>query len=204
HGAPLTPSWEELRANIGDRLVRWRLSSLMRFCSASNIAPVEMDEAVVERFVRYRSQCGKPADAAFRRLLARAWNSNIDNIPGWPGRKIIELPIKATVQVAWQDFPEGLRRDVDRYLEGLTRVRRSRAGQRIRRLKASTIRTRHAELAAAARMAVKTGVPIATLTSLSALLAPEVVEKILDAYWRQNGETPKAFTINLSCRGASV
>jgi len=49
-------------------------------------------------------------------------------------------------------------------------------------------------------MAVKAGVPIEALTSLSALVAPDVVEKILDAYWAKNGETPKTFTINLACR----
>jgi len=49
-------------------------------------------------------------------------------------------------------------------------------------------------------MAVKTGVPIATLNSLSALLAPAVVEKILDAYWHRNGDTPKVFTIDLACK----
>src|SRR5262249_38098622 len=38
HGAPLTPAWEQLRGRIRDRLVRWRLSSLMRFCSANSIA----------------------------------------------------------------------------------------------------------------------------------------------------------------------
>src|SRR5262252_10525526 len=31
HGAPLAPAWEGLRSKVGDRLVRWRLSSLMRF-----------------------------------------------------------------------------------------------------------------------------------------------------------------------------
>jgi hypothetical protein len=39
HGAPLTPAWEDLRAQIKDRFVRWRLSAYMRFCSASGIAP---------------------------------------------------------------------------------------------------------------------------------------------------------------------
>src|SRR5262249_20115248 len=85
-----------------------------------------------------------------------------------------------------------------------TRVRRSRTGQRIRPSKASTIRTRRAELAAAARMAVKNGGPIARLTSLSALLTPQVAEKILDAYWRQNGETPKGFTINLAWKFLAI
>jgi integrase len=49
-------------------------------------------------------------------------------------------------------------------------------------------------------MAVKTGVPIDALTSLSALLAPDVVEKVLDAYWQRNGENPKLFTIDLARR----
>jgi hypothetical protein len=35
---------------------------------------------------------------------------------------------------------------------------------------------------------------------LSVLLAPEVAEKILDAYWGRNGEIPKLFTINLAFR----
>ena len=53
-------------------------------------------------------------------------------------------------------------------------------------------------------MAVKTGVPIEQLNSLSALLAPNVVEQILDAYWQQNGDTPKAFTIDLAARFVAI
>jgi hypothetical protein len=155
HGAPLAPVWEELRGKIRDSLVRSRLSSLIRFCSANNISPVEVDEAVVDRFEDYRSRAGRPLDCAARRLLARAWNANVGIVPGWPVRALFEPPVKPAVEVAWQDFPEGLRADVERYLGGLTRMRRGRTGQRIRPLKPSTIRTRRAELQAAARMAVK-------------------------------------------------
>jgi integrase len=204
HGAPLTPPWEALRAQIRDQLVRWRLSSIMRFCSASHIIPADVDEAVVDRFMSYRSRTGKHSCDAYRRLLARAWNRNVGTIQGWPARCLMEPPVKAAVEVAWEEFPEGLRRDVDKYLQGLSRVRRSRTGQRIRPLKPSTIRARRAELAAAARMAVKTGVPIETLTSLSALLAPDVAERVLDAYWRRNGENPRLFTINLACRFIAI
>jgi integrase len=204
HGARLSAEWEELRTQIRDRLFRARLSSFMRFCSANKIVRAGVDEVVVDRFVAYRSNIGMPADNAFRRLLARAWNSNVDKLEGWPARRLIEPPVKTTVELAWEEFPEGLRRDVDRYLEGLTRVRKSRTGQRIRPLKSSTLKTRRAELAAAARMAVKAGISVEDLNSLSNLLAPDVAEKILDAYWRQNGETPKAFTIDLACRFAAI
>ena len=106
--------------------------------------------------------------------------------------KLVEPPVKSTVEIAWSDFPEGLRRDADSYLEGLTKIRRNRRGQRIRPLKPVTIRTRRAELQGAARMAVKVGVPIENLTSLSALLAPEVAERVLEAYCEKNGEAPQA------------
>jgi integrase len=204
YGAPLTPAWERLRAEISDGVARSRLSSLMRFCSANNIPPLEVDEAVLDRFMRYRAGIGKAVDNAFRRLLARAWNANVGKIQGWPSCTRMEPAVKAAVELAWEAFPDGLWRDIEQYLQGLTRVRRSRTGQRIRPLKAVTIKTRRAELSAAVRMAVKTGVPIETLTSLSALLAPEVAEKVLDAYWRSNGELPKAFTIDLGRRFLAI
>jgi len=200
HGAPLTPVWQDLWSEIGDALVRSRLSSLMRFCSANKIVPAEVDEAVLDRFMDYRSRTGSCSDDAFRRLLARAWNANVGTIPGWPVRTLTVPLAKPAVEQEWEDFPAGLRWDVDQYLQGLTKVRRSRTGQRIRPLKPSTIRTRRAELQAAARMAVKTDVPIASLASLSALLAPDVAEKVLEAYWARNGENPKLFTIDLARR----
>jgi Phage integrase family len=204
HGAPLSPDWEPLRAAVKDSLVRSRLSSFIRYCSANNISPAEVDEVVVDGFVTYRSRCGKPANEAFRRLLARSWNANVGTIPGWPAIRLMVPPVKPAVDVEWEAFPLGLRQDIDRYLEGLTRIRRSRSGQRIRPLKPSTIKTRRAEFQAAARMAVKVGVPIDTLNLLSALLAPEVAEKVLDAYWAKNGESPKLFTIDMAGRLLSI
>jgi integrase len=204
HGAAPSPPWEALRDEIKDRFVRWRLSSFIRFCSANGIAPTEVDEFVVERFKGYRAQSGTPTDDASGRRLIRAWNSNVGHIQGWPARRLTEPAVKPSTEVPWTEFPEGLRRDVDQYLQSLTKVRRGRDGRRIRPLKLSTIKARRVELAAAARMAVKTGVPIGDLNSLSALLSPDVVEKILDAYWAKNGETPKAFTINLAYRFATM
>jgi hypothetical protein len=200
HGAPLSAAWEMLRKQIDGGLVRSRLSSLMRYCSANGIAPAGLDEAVIEQFMAYRSRCAKPADDAFRRLLGRAWNRNVGTIPGWPERRLIEPPVKSAVDIEWEAFPEGLRRDIDCYLQGLNRIRKSRSGQRIRPVKSITIRTRRAELQAAARMALKAGVAIEKLDSLSALLAPKVAEAVLDAYWQENGDNPKLYTITLAGR----
>ena len=48
-----------------------------------------------------------------------------------------------------------------------------------------------------ARMAVKLSVPIESLTSLGALLHPDVVELVIDAYWQKNGDEPTICTIDL-------
>jgi Phage integrase family len=204
HGAPLMEEWEAPKAKIEGSLVRHRLSSFMRFCSANTIKPGEVNESVLARFIDYRSHCGKPADSALRRVMARAWNANVGAIAGWPDIKLVEPPVKSTVEIAWSDFPEGLRRDVDNYLEGLTKIRRNRKGQRVRPLKPVTLRTRRAELQGTARMAVKGGVPIENLNSLAALLAPEVAEQVLEAYCKKNGEKPKLYTIDLAGRFLSI
>jgi hypothetical protein len=45
YGVFLAPAWEELRSQVGDSLVRSRLSFPVRFCSATGIEPTQVDEA---------------------------------------------------------------------------------------------------------------------------------------------------------------
>ena len=93
--------------------------------------------------------------------------------------------------------PRGPARRLDNYWDGRTKPHRSLSGQRIRPC-AATIRADRAALLAMARMAVRQGVPIEKLTSLTALLNPEVVERVIEAYWKKNGDEPKVWTIDLS------
>ena len=80
--------------------------------------------------------------------------------------------MKAKEGPGWEDFPEGLRLGIESYLDGFTRVHRNKDNERIRPCKPSTLITRRRELVAAARMAVKAGVPIKSLTSLGVLIDP--------------------------------
>jgi integrase len=118
---------------------------------------------------------------------------------GSPGelRRLTEPPLKVTEPV-WDAFPKGLRKDIDDYFAGLAKVHRTLNGKRIQPCGPGTIRTRRAELVAMARMAVRLGaVPIERLTSLAALLHPDVTEPVLDAYWQKNGDEPTTATIDL-------
>ena len=204
HGVPLVPQWEALRRAVCDKAGRERLSPLFRYCSAKAIPPDKVDEQVIADFLQYRATAtARPVDSATRRLLVRAWNAGVDQVSGWPSQRLVEPPVREYATIKWENFPVGLRDDVANYLQGLTAIRRTFRGARIRPLRPSTIKMRQAELQAAARMAAKI-VPIESLTSLKALVEPGVATRVLDAYWKQNGDRPGAFTINLAGRLLSI
>jgi site-specific recombinase XerD len=200
-GAPLTPAWAALRDNIDDYGRKARLSGFMRYCSGRGIAPEAVDEAALDDYFAYRKQTTSLAtSSAARRSVARAWNASNEVSANWPRQRLIEPSLQATEGPAWEDFPEGLRRDVDEYLAGLQKIRKGSNGKRYRPCSPKTIRTRRAELVAFARKAVKVGIPIGRLISLAALVHPLVVEQVIDAYWRQNGKEPKIYTIELASK----
>jgi hypothetical protein len=84
------------------------------------------------------------------------------------------------------------------YLDSLGRIRRTARGKRVRPSRPSTIRTRRAELLAFVRQAVAIGIPLESLSSLGALLHPDVVEPVLEVYWQKNGPEPANYTIDLA------
>lgn len=195
-GVPPSPEWARFRDRLDDR-ARGRLYSLIRYCSARHVGPSAVDDKVFEGYWRYRAQTTERAcHNTARRFMVRAWNACADAVDGWPLRRLTEPPIK-TAEPAWGAFLDGLRKDIDDYLAGLAKPHRTLNGKRIPPCSQSTITYRRAELVAMARMAVRLGVPIARLTSLAALLHPDVVERVIDAYWRKNGVEPKTGTIDL-------
>ncbi|NVO13605.1 MAG: site-specific integrase [Rhodoplanes sp.] len=204
-GAPLTPAWQALRDKLPDDRQRAKLSGLMRYCSAKGIAPEAVDEPVLDQFMRYRGETTALAtNAAARRAIARAWNAAPETIEGWPAQRLLEPPITAARGPAWEEFPEGLRNDITAHLDRMTAKKRSLNGKRRRPCKASTVRTRRAELLAAARTAVRLGIPIESLTSLCALLHPDVSSRVIEAYWEEDGTEPRVYTIDLGWKVLSI
>ena len=189
HGVPLNPEWERLYAQLSAGQTRYRLSPLLRYCSAKGIPPEEVDEAVIDEYFVYRSrEMARSTHAVSRRVLARLWNAQIGIVDGWPCHCLVEPPVKARTELTWRDFPIGLRDEVEEYLTGLGQLRRSTSGRRLRPCKPATIASRRREILLVAKRAVSLGTPIEALSSLAALLNPEVVEKVLGSYWDQNGE----------------
>jgi integrase len=205
HGIELSPAWAALRGKIPEEHLRRRLSGLLRYASASDVEPENISEAVLDGYMHYRAETTALAsDRAARRKIARTWNTCVAKVPGWPSNRLIEPAVKALTQISWDAFPEQLRVEIEQYLAGFTKIRRGAKGKRIRPCKPSTIATRRRELQAFARMAVQQGAPIESLNSLSALLHPDLAEKVLNAYWEQNGDEPSTSTIDIGWKIVSV
>ena len=195
-GARLSADWGRFRDTL-EAPLRYRLYHFIRYCSAHRIGSSAVSDEIFADYWRYRiATSGRASNNTARRAVIRAWNTCAAAIDGLPLPRLTEPPIKKT-EPAWNDFPEGLRKDLDDYFSGLARPHRSLAGKRLQPCRPGTIRTRRAELIAMARLAVRLGVPIESLTSLAALLQPDVVERVVDAYWQKNGEKPKNATIDL-------
>jgi integrase len=98
----------------------------------------------------------------------------------------------------WETFPTSLRDEVDAFLASKAPRKLSLVEPAAKIWAPATLRVMRAKLQAFARMAVRGGVAIETLDSLSALLDPRLVEKVLEAYWEQDGEAPSTYTIDLA------
>ena len=195
-GARLSAEWTSFRDCL-DKHLRQRLYSLIRHCSARGINPSSVDDEVFDYYWRYRTgTTGLASNNTARRFMIRAWNTCAVAMGGGCLRPLAEPALKVA-EPTWEKFPEGLRRDLDEYFGGLAKPHRTLSGKRIQPCSPTTIATRRAELVAMARMAVRLGVPVESLNSLGALLHPDVVERVIDAYWQKNGEEPKTGTIDL-------
>jgi hypothetical protein len=197
-GRPLAPEWQQLRGRIKDRSQLAKLSGVIRYCSMKAIAPEEVTDAIVDKYMRYRGETTALAvDIKARRAIARAWNA-CHKLPGWPRQTLTEPPLKLNKEwPQWRDFPTSLQVETESYLTSLTKPRRGIDKRRLGACKLSTIRTRRNDLVSLAKKAVKLGVAIDSLTSMHKLLDPEIVALVIDDEWKKAGDEPKTTTIDL-------
>lgn len=200
-GRTLTPAWAAVWAHLADETLKKRLGSLIKYCSARDIRPEDVGEPVLDAHMRYREEETPEAfGVSERRQIARAWNRCAQSIAGWPQQQLIVPPDRRYKGPAWTDFPNSLRAEVEAYFDGITCHPQRLGTGNARRCSPRTIQTRRRELIAFAGKAVSIGYSIKTLTSLSVLLDPALVRDVVEAYWAEDGEKPKRYTVDLPWR----
>lgn len=205
-GVELSPECKAQLDRVVDKWARTRLYALFRYASAHGLKPQDMTDEVLDAYFEHRrTSTFHKVTLSVRRETARAWNKCVDDVQGFPCVRLTVEELKPRFNgPGWEDFPQGFRDEVDGYLETLKGPHRSANGRRRKGCKASTIRTRFAEIKAAARKMVRLGKPVASFRSLRDLIEPEVVRELLDAYWEQCGERPTNYVIDLAWKLLSI
>jgi integrase len=200
--APMDPCYRSLLQQVEDCYLRDMLSPFFRFLSAEGIQLNLVRDSHADAFQAYRRETsfGK-VKRSQHRVLVRYWNACATRIAGWPKIELAEPPYaKRFTGPAWEDFPQGLRDDIDAYCERIRKRHKTVSGRIFRPCKQSTIDTRRRELIAAVRAAVAAGASLEELKFLRDLLRPDRVEILMEHYWQKNGEKPSLYTIDLASK----
>jgi Phage integrase family len=118
----MDPCYRSLLEQVDDRYARDMLSPFFRFLSAESIQLNLVRNSHAEAYQAYRrdTSFGK-VKRSQHRALVRHWNACAARIAGWPKIELTEPPYSSRFTgPTWEDFPQGLRDDIDAYCERIT------------------------------------------------------------------------------------
>jgi integrase len=178
--ATLSPAWIELLAKLPKRREGIGLSRLARHASGEGIAPQDIDDAAIERFinaVRQGSLHRKPND--LHRKVTKIWNE-LAAQPGL-GLRPVTVPSfrPAPKRVDWELLPSRFRQSVDEHLAWCSGSDVFAADARSRPLAVRTLGLRRGQIHAAVTALVDAGIDPSAIQSLADLVTPAALKLIL-------------------------
>ena len=121
---PLSPAWKKLFADLSGRRAHIGLSRLARYASANGIEPEQINDATIEAFitaVRDGSLHRKPN--GLHRRVTLIWNEVAQRSEF--SLQTVEVPSfrRPAKRIEWTSLPSTFRKDVDKYLTLVRRIR---------------------------------------------------------------------------------
>jgi integrase len=190
----LTPEWVKLFEALKGRRAHVGLSRLARHASAQDIAPRDINDAVIVGFiaaVREGSLHQKPK--ALHRQVTLIWNEaardlKLDlkpvSVPSFRG------PPK---RVEWSLLSASFRQDVDNYLSWCRDADPFATDARSRPLAPRTLKLTRDQIHAAVSALVASGTKPATIRSLADLVTPNALKSIIRRRLALTGDTKNSF-----------
>ena len=117
---PMAPAWAELTEKLDNRMLRFSLSRLARYCTVQAIHPEKVNDGVMAAFLTDMGDAaltGVPRDVHRRACLA--WNTARAIIPDWPAAVLTVPSYVRSYVVPWQELPATLRSDIEAFLKHL-------------------------------------------------------------------------------------
>jgi hypothetical protein len=187
YGCAMTLEWQRLFDAMENGYHKNCLSRLMRFCSRQNIAPHEVNDDVLGRFLEAlekESLIENPR--CTHQSACRCWNLSIDEVEGWP-QSPVTVPSYQTRIYALPDkhFHPDLLRQIEDYLEHL-QGRSLRSGPP-RPLKTRSIAAVRGNLRRYLSALHYTGFVVASVRDLREVVDFAVFERAMTWFLERNG-----------------
>jgi hypothetical protein len=178
--APLSAEWHELFGHLAGRRAHIGLSRLAHYASAEGIAPKDVNDQVIDRFiaaVREGSLHRQPN--VLHRQVALIWNEAAQDAS--LGLRLVTVPsFRAPAKrIRWELLSATFRKDVEDYLSWCGNSDPFAADARIRALAPGTLRLRRDQIHAAVTALVESGVQPSAILSLADLVSTDNVKAIL-------------------------
>ena len=184
----LAPEWEVLLDQVEGRYERARLSRFLSWCTAQAIAPSDVGQADVDRFVvalAKESLVERPKSV--HRDLALAWGRCRTTVAGWPDVDVAVPNNSRAYALAEEDFSEAFVQDVDAYLHHLAVVDPFEATPR-KAMAPTTLRDTKLRVFQLASALAQSGRDPKTIAGLCDLVAPEAAKAALRVQHERNGK----------------
>jgi integrase len=171
------PAWTEVMRlpKLKNELIG--LSRFARFCSATDIAPDQVNDAAFDAFLEeLTTQDIARNPRKTHRRATQIWNHQANTTPGWPDQIVTVPSYTQRYALDWNVLPASLTADVDAHLSHLA------GGDAlscldVTPLKASSIRTRRHQIHILVSGMVLSGVDPAALKTLADVVAVGAVRK---------------------------
>ena len=185
---PLAPEWEVLLDQVEGAYERARLSRFMSWCTAEGIAPTNVSQVDVDRFVvalAKESLVERPK--AVHRDLALAWGRCRTTVAGWPDIAVAVPNHTRAYALAEEDFSDAFVKDVDAYLHHLAVVDPFEDTPR-KAMAPTTLRDTKLRIYQLASALAQSGRDPNTITGLCDLVDPEAAKAALRVQHVRNGK----------------
>jgi integrase len=184
----LAPEWAALLDQVEDRYERSRLSRFMSWCTTEAIAPADVGQADVDRFVVALSTSSlTERPKSVHRDLALAWGRCRTAVVGWPDVEIKVPNNSRAYALSEGDFSEAFVKDVAAYLHHLAEVDPFEATPR-KAMAPTTLRDVKLRIYQLASALAQSGRDPKTITGLCDLVAPEAAKAALRVQHERNGK----------------
>lgn len=192
----LSESWLALFEKAGMPQLRHGLSRFARWASDRQIAPADVNKAVLDRFIAELLEGSLVRKIQeLRQNIVRSWNSLVRCLPGEELQPIPVIKIQhGAPRYPWHELPLSFRDDVDRYLAWASVPDPLDENARAMALSPKTLKLRRDQIHAAVTAAIDAGVSSAELVDLDQLVEIETFKRILRHRWEGEGRKLSAFT----------